>query len=181
MRSWIARHRVLLIGALLVVALLGFGYVAPMAPRWSPVTSLLVTRDGAFPQISITPFAGSSTDAAGVQRFYNAIWALPHAQPGQYACPIEYGVRYQLTFQRGADIVLRAVASPGGCGGVDLERAGPFFRDDGRMIAAESFWAQLAETLGVPESQVYPVRVPVPKEDGPGRLATPTTTPTSDP
>jgi len=180
MRGWIARHRVALIGVLLAVALLGFGYVVPMAPRWSSVTSLLVTRDVGFPQNGISPFTGSSADAARVQRFYNAIWALPSFPPGQYACPADRGVRYQLTFQRGADIVLRAVASPGGCGGVALERAGPFFRDDGRMIASESFWALLAETLGVPESEVYPVR-PRRLEDGPGRLATPTTVLTPGP
>ena len=91
------------------------------------------------------------------------------------ACPADFGVRYQLTFQRGTDIVLRAVASPDGCAGIALERVGPFFHDDGRMIASESFWTLFAETLGVPESEVYPV---LPHgRDGAAPLATPTPTP----
>lgn len=178
MRRWIARHRALAAGALLAVALLGcagIGYVAPMAPRWSPVTSLRVTQDVGFPQNGILPFTGSSADAARVQRFYNALWALPYMAPGNYACPDDRGVRYHLTFQRGAEIVLRAEASPDGCQYVSLERAGPFFRDDVHIPGSERFWVQLAETLGVPESDVYPV--PRHVGDEPGPLATPTTTP----
>jgi hypothetical protein len=78
-----------------------------------------------------------------VQRLYSLIESLPPFPPGEYACPIDRGLRYRLTFTRASTPVLTAVAAAQGCQGIGL---GP--QDERR--ATDAFWSTLARTVGVP-------------------------------
>jgi hypothetical protein len=88
------------------------------------------------------PFDHVATDESAVQGLYDMIESLPPFPPGTYACPVDRGLRYHLTFSRASTLVLSAFAAAQGCQGVGL---GP---QDIRQ-ATEAFWSLLARTLGV--------------------------------
>lgn len=121
-------------------------------------TSLHVVRTSAFPSNHIPPFERTATDAAKVQRLYNALLALPAFPSGIIHCPADFGVVYHLTFFNQSVIVVQATVKPDGCRGVTLSNGQP------RWVRDDQFWAVFADTLGVPESVVYPV---VPQPTGP--------------
>src|SRR5215471_3060345 len=52
---------------------------------------------------------------------YSATTSLPEFPSGTFNCPIDFGVRYQLTFHSGGSVALVATLSPGGCGQVWIE------------------------------------------------------------
>lgn len=122
------------------------------------VTSLHVIRTSAFPQNHIPPFERTATDAAKVQHLYNALLALPTPPPGPLFCPVDFGVAYHVTFFNQSVIVLQATVKPDGCRSVSLSNG------KSRWAYSDTFWTLFADTLGVPESVVYPV---VPQPTGP--------------
>ena len=121
------------------------------------VTSLHVIRTSAFPANHIPPFERTATDPAKVQRLYNALLALPTPPPGIF-CPIDFGVAYHLTFFNRGVTILQATVKPDGCRSVSLSNG------KSRWAYSDTFWTLFADTLGVPESVVYPV---VPQPTGP--------------
>lgn len=132
------------------------------------VTSLFVIRTGGFPLNHIPPFQRTATDAAKVQRLYNALLALPAFPPGTFSCPADFGVAYHLTFFNQSVIALQATVKPDGCEGVSFNGTTQWTK---WVATSPQFWTLFADTLGVPESVVYPV---VPQPAGP---SAPTTVP----
>ncbi len=149
----------LAIAALVGLVLLAGCAQSSRAVTSQPVTSLHVIRTSAFPPNHIPPFERTATDAAKVQRLYNALLALPTPPPsGTIYCPADFGVAYHLTFFRMGTTVLRATVEGSGCRYVALSNG------ERRWAYSDTFWAVFADTLGVPESVVYPV---VPQPTGP--------------
>ena len=103
------------------------------------------------------PFERTVTDPVKVQRLYNTLQALPDMPRGTMSCPIDFGVLYQLTFYGPATQPVRVDVQPGGCEGVNfVGTSGPL-----KWLArTPQFWAQFADTLGVPASAIYPVVPP---------------------
>jgi hypothetical protein len=125
-------------------------------------TSLHVLRTSAFPQNHIPPFEATTRDPAKVRQFYQTLLALPTPPSGPINCPADFGVAYQLTFNSGTTVSSRATVDASGCG---------FVKIDGTTrgwVRSDTFWQQLADTLGVPESAVYPV---TPQPGGPSAPA----------
>jgi hypothetical protein len=77
---------------------------------------------------------------AQTQQLYQTMLALP-PMPQQIACPAVAGPRYELTFLRGTQTQVRAVADRGGCGTVTI--AGE--KQD--RLASKAFWDQLNQAI----------------------------------
>jgi hypothetical protein len=104
-----------------------------------------------FPQNHIPPFERTVQDATKVQRLYNTLLALPTApRPGSIYCPIDLGIYYALTFGRRGITVLYAAVEEGGCRYVSLSTGGL------RRAYSDTFWKVLADTVSVPESELFP-------------------------
>jgi hypothetical protein len=148
---------------LAIAALVGLTLLAGCAQSLRTVTSqtatsLHVIRTSAFPSNHIPPFERTATDAAKVQRLYNALLALPTPPPGPLSCPVDFGVAYHVTFFNQSVIVLQATVKPDGCRSVSLSNG------ESRWAMDDQFWAVFADTIGAPESVIYPV---VPQPTGP--------------
>lgn len=118
------------------------------------VTSLHVVRTSAFPSNHIPPFERTATDAAKVQRLYDALLALPTPPTGTIHCPADFGVAYHLTFFRMGATVLQATVEGSGCRFVALSNG------ERRWAYSDTFWAVFADTLDVPESELFPTPQP---------------------
>ncbi len=95
------------------------------------------------------------TDAAKAQDAYAAILALPVFSQGTYACPFDFQVRYKLTFLF-ANGSLEVSANPSGCQVVSIPGTCARTTED-VVHAADSFWSEISQDLGVPESEIYPL------------------------
>ncbi len=97
------------------------------------------------------------TSAQKIDRIAALIDALPAAQPGLRACPVDFGITVRLAFyrKRGASPLAIAKADPGGCGPVALTI-------EGRAQPALEGGAQLLErvrrVLGVKLDTSPPLR-----------------------
>ena len=91
------------------------------------------------------------TDKKLVQRLFLLIYALPTAEPGTYNCPNSTGIGYKLHFYRQETLVLDTWATPDGCRWVNSRWTN------------DAFWEQLAQTLNVKETDIYPIVQPGPK------------------
>jgi hypothetical protein len=126
----------------------------PTSPLPQTVTSLHVIRTSAFPQNHIPPFEQTVNDAPKVQRLYNALLALPTPPPGLVNCPLDIGVAYHVTFFNRAAANLQATVNESGCRFAMLS--------NGKRLWAysDTFWMVFADTLGVPESALFPAPQP---------------------
>jgi hypothetical protein len=95
------------------------------------------------------------SDAAKAQALYAATLALPPVPPGEYGCPMDFGINYTLVFRdASSSTVMTTSLDPGGCQGVRMESP---VGSTGAWTATErSYWSTLASDLGVAESAIYP-------------------------
>jgi hypothetical protein len=132
-----------------VVLLAGCGQAAIVASP-ATVTTVHVVRTSAFPQNHIPPLERTITDAAKVQRLYDAMLAMPAFPPGVIHCSVDSGLAYRLTFKRASGQTIPVVAAPDGCA------YGAFGAADRRFAANTQFWELFAATLGIPSAEVWP-------------------------
>ena len=85
------------------------------------------------------------------QTIYSMTLALPDQPPGIYACGVDFGIVYNLTFFDGGATAASATLEPGGCQEVRFSGS-----DEIRRVIDESYWATLAQQLGIAESTIYP-------------------------
>ena len=136
-----ANKRAALLALGLCLLLAACGGTTPVARSHLAPDSLHVVRIR-YDVAPYPPFDRIATDGSAVQGLYSLIESLPPFPPGEYACPIDRGLRYRLTFTRASTLLLTAVAAAQGCQGVVLSA-----QDDRR--ATDAFWSTLARTLGV--------------------------------
>lgn len=109
------------------------------------------------PQVDVTV-----TDPATARDIANAILDLPVMAPGNYSCPIDYGIGYFLAFTdaSGQD-VMRAFLFPNGCQWAEVTNGGPFPAAELWSLGSPDFWSHLAADLGLPEADIYPYQPPL--------------------
>ncbi|HJX62749.1 MAG TPA: hypothetical protein VJ860_02220 [Polyangia bacterium] len=122
-------------------------------PAFDEVTLLSFSTSSTIPSNLPPPVQITVTDATKAQDAYRATLALPVAptgvQPGYHSCPGDWGVTYRLTFSLASGGTLTVVADPNGCQSVSIP--GTCVRS-----ADSAYWSQLAQDLGIPESEIYP-------------------------
>jgi Kelch motif len=131
-------------------------------PAVDQVTALKFSTATTISSNSAPPVYVTVTDAAKAQDAYQATLALPVFPPGIYNCPIDWGVTYQLTFLLATGSSLTVTADPNGCSVVDIPGTCV------RSVVPSDYWSQLAQDLGIPESEIYPYSPiqPVSQPDG---------------
>ncbi len=132
-------------------------------PAVDQVTALKFSTATTISSNPAPPVYVTVTDAAKAQNAYQATLALPVFPPGTYACPIDWGVTYQLTFLLANGSNLTVTADPNGCSLVDIP--GTCLRS----VGSSDYWSELAQDLGIPESEIYPYSPnmqPVSQPDG---------------
>lgn len=135
-----------------LVAGCGVSTAASTAASASGITSFHIVRTSGFPSNRIPPFERTVVDARQAAKVYAALQALPPFPKGTMYCPIDFGIRYQLTFFHDQSNVSWARVESGGCEGVQLA-------DGSVRWAATSmaFWQTLADAVGVPVSTLFVV------------------------
>jgi hypothetical protein len=88
------------------------------------------------------PLDRTITDPAVVRQLYDAVSALPPKPPGDYFCPISFGLRHRLTFDAGPKATRVAILEGDGCRVAHLDAFT-------QRATTESFWAELAGALGL--------------------------------
>jgi len=118
-------------------------------PAVDEVTGLSFSTSSTIPLNLPFPVQVTVTDATKAQDAYQTTLALPVAQPGTYFCPVDWGVTYQLTFSLASGGTLTVVADPSGCQSVSVP---------GTCVRSPdyTYWSELANDLGIPESEIYP-------------------------
>jgi hypothetical protein len=143
---------------LALVALVTLTSCTSTAPYPDPhvITALDATRP-ADSQHGIAPFDHRGDDAAKVQRLYATLLALPVPHGQAAPCPPGIGVTYVLGFEYSAGVsAFEAQAQADGCQLV-FWPSPDLHTYVARQIDGPGFWSLLADALGVPESQIYPV------------------------
>jgi hypothetical protein len=92
-----------------------------------------------------------------VQRLLNALSALPAYPSGIIHCPADFGVVYHITFQGQAFLGGQATIQAGECQGMSFNRTGRWAQ---WAATSPQFWSLFADTLGVPESALFPAPQP---------------------
>lgn len=132
---------------LVLVALAG---LLAMSCASGSVPAMRFTRFSAVPANHYPSFDRSVDDAAAARRVSEAIRALSSAATGR-ACPAGLGLRYRLSFNEAARVVLSVVIEGDACAEV-------IFSEADRRATDDAFWDLLADTLGVKKSDLYNVR-----------------------
>ncbi len=109
------------------------------------------TTATAIPQNSPPNVTATATGDAA-RAIYDATLALPQLAPGEYNCPADFGITYNLTFFEGDTQLVAGTIRPSGCEIVTLadQSASASLSPDG------DYWATLANDLGITESEIYP-------------------------
>ena len=114
-----------------------------------PPTSVTVVRlSGFVEQNRVAPFQMTSLDIPKVQQLYQTARTLPRAIP-RFSCPADSATGYEVSFMYGTTIVLQ-VLMIGNCHMLEVSGL-PGCRD-----WPPSFTTQVADTLGVPVTTLYP-------------------------
>lgn len=114
------------------------------------VPAMRMTRFSAVPANHYSSFDRSIDDADAAHRVSDAVRALPAASTSR-SCPAGLGLRYRLSFNEAARVVLSVVIEGDAC--ADL-----IFAEGDRRATDDAFWDLLAGTLGVKKSDIYNVR-----------------------
>jgi hypothetical protein len=91
-------------------------------------------------------FDRSVSDPVAARRMYEAVLALPPA--ADRFCPAGLGLRYRLTFNEAARVLLPVAVEGDGCR--DL-----YFTDSDRRATNDRFWELLAEVLGATKETLF--------------------------
>jgi hypothetical protein len=110
------------------------------------------------PDVQVTVSDPAAADVA------SAILDLPAIPPGEYNCPIDFGISYFLVFtggdpSGGGETVMTATLDPGGCEPGQISADGQHVDHFGVTTGA-NFWSRLAGDLGVPEADIFPYQPP---------------------
>lgn len=116
-----------------------------------------VVRTSVYPDNHISPFEQTVTGQAKVTRLFNALQALPAYPSGTVSCPADFGVVYQLQFQGEESYGYIVSVQAGGCQGVSFDGTSLWTRTTANR---PQFWTLFAETLGVPEIELFPTPQP---------------------
>jgi hypothetical protein len=100
----------------------------------------------AFHREAPPPIDLAIEDPSRAQHLYDLTLALPVFPPGTYDCPVDYGVRYELTFSRASGDGVTITLDPNGCQNVLIPGTCV------RRATDKSYWTRLAEDLGICES-----------------------------
>lgn len=136
---------------LLVVSVAAVTACSPTADSFS------VRRFGAY-GAEFPPLERTVTDAAAAAHLYARVRSLPRdpgpPPDGFVSCPMDLGLRYEITFFARGERLLHGVLTRG-CGGLDLGAG------DHRIID-DSFWAELAGDLGyyTRGNDLFPTPIP---------------------
>ena len=149
--AWMA-----LLALVAVVPMAGCGGGGCTAECAKLFSSLHVLRTSAYPDNHIPPFEQTVTDQAKMQRLYSALHALPAYPSGIITCPADFGVFYHLTFY-GVFRFAQANIQAGGCQGVSFDGTSHWTHTTAN---SPQFWTLFAETLGVPEIELFPTPQP---------------------
>ena len=114
------------------------------------VPAMRITRFSAVPANHYPTFDRSVEDVAAARRVSDAVKALPPAPTGR-SCPVDLGLRYRLSFNEAARVVLSVVVVGGGCAEV-------IFTEADRRATDDAFWDLLASTLGVKKTEISDLR-----------------------
>jgi len=98
--------------------------------------------------------ASATGDAA--RAIYDATLALPVLSPGEYNCPADFGITYNLTFYGGDTQLVAGSVHPSGCELVTLAAQSA----SASLSPDADYWATLATDLGITESEIYPYLPP---------------------
>jgi hypothetical protein len=121
-----------------------------------PASVHIVRIQGNESNFQIVPLDRTITDTGQVQHLYQTILNLP-VSCGCGACMADPGA-YVLTFFSNNRAILTVQAHTRMCWDVDLDRGNPNdTRDFLYRQATSTFWAELAQVLGVPQSDVEPL------------------------
>jgi hypothetical protein len=85
------------------------------------------------------------------QTIYSMTLALPDQPSGVYNCPADFGIVYKLSFFAGTATAASATLEPDGCRQVRFSGSNEI-----RRVLDETYWASLAQQLGIAESTIYP-------------------------
>ena len=129
--------------ALFALAALVVACASPSVP------TLRVTRYSTLAENHYPALDRSVSDVAAARRVYDAVRALPPAPKDRF-CPAGFGLRYRLTFNEVARVILLVVVEGDACAEV-------VFSDTDRRATDDAFWDLLADTLGVKTSDIYRV------------------------
>jgi hypothetical protein len=129
---------------LALAATLVVGCASPSVP------ALRVTRYSTVSENRYPAFDRSVDDAAAARRLYDALRALPPA-PGARSCPDGFGLRYRLTFNEAARVILLVVVEGDGCADV-------VFSEADRRATDAAFWDLLGSVLGVKRAEMLCLR-----------------------
>ena len=127
------------IASLLLVAATAWSIACAPADRTLRVERFIEGGDAA----RFDPFDRTITDATSVARIEDALLALhPAPSPDDRFCPISWGLRYRFSFTRPFALTRTAILEADGCRVAHLDLLD-------RRDTTESFWALLAEGLGL--------------------------------
>jgi hypothetical protein len=132
-----------------------FGSVGCDKPPPDPaqVTALHLTTSTSLtsnppPAVDVTV-----SDVVAARNAYVLTLGLMDFPSGTFNCPFDSGIRYQLDFMNGPTIAVTVTANPGGCGDVHIPGTS-------ERRTTGQYWADLAQSLGIDESVIYPYRAP---------------------
>jgi hypothetical protein len=114
------------------------------------VPAMRITRFSAVAANHYAPFDRSIDDDGAARRMSDAVRALPQLPPAR-SCPVDLGLRYRLSFNEAARVVLSVVVVGGGCAEV-------IFTEADRRATDDAFWDLLASTLGGNKTDIYNTR-----------------------
>jgi hypothetical protein len=140
------------VGGVLLIIVLGTAAWALSAASRPQVTSVDVARTSIDGSLGITPLNRSINDSATAQQLYQAVRSLPRVLPGtpeyQAYCPLDQGIRYQMTFHTASQVILQATFEAGGCRWVRIGKDELYKTDS-------SFWQLLANALNISSDSLF--------------------------
>jgi hypothetical protein len=139
------RHSGLAVAAALA-SLAGCGADLPPA---SAISGLHFTSSTSGPNPP-SPVDVTVTNATAAQNIYAATLALPDFPSGATSCPVEYFTTYDITFMTGNVVGVTADLNPSGCETVTISGSST------RRVLDDTYWATLAQNLGIAEATIYP-------------------------
>ncbi len=123
-----------------VLAALAVAVTVACAPEPQTLHVQRFTENSAVSRFE--PLDRTITDPAVVRQLYDAVLALPPKPPGNYFCPISFGLRYRLTFAAGPKATRVVILEGDGCRVAHLDALA-------ERATTESFWAELSGALGL--------------------------------
>lgn len=137
---------VLMVGGVVWVAL-QYNWVIKSKPHPS---SLTIERKGKLQQVKQEPPTLYHVDDSQLtQKIYAALLELNPVPNGEYHCPIDFGISYDMSFYENGKKVFFANANGGGCQIIHIQGKNGSFRS-----TDSSFWKLLQEATGMNPQQL---------------------------